>query len=76
MITVGLYHFVTINVHWIFTMMATASREIAKEDRVSRSYVNKIIKRYNEANTSIRAPKVCCDPKKFDLYPSEYIEAQ
>ena len=70
MITVGLYHFVTINVHWIFTMTATASREIAKEDRVSRSYVNKIIKRYNEANTSIRATKVCRDPKKFDLYPS------
>ena len=53
-----------------------SERGIAREVRVSRSYVNNIIKRYNEANTSLRAPKACRDPKKVDIYASEYIEAQ
>ena len=43
---------------------------------MSRTYVNNVIKRYTEANTSLRAPKVCCGPKKVDRYASEYIEAQ
>ena len=53
-----------------------SERGIAREVRVSRSYVNNIIKRYNEANTSLRAPKVCRGPQKVDLYASEYIEVQ
>ena len=53
-----------------------SERGIAREVRVSRSYVNNIIKRYNEANTSLRAPKVCRGPQKVDLYASEYIELQ
>ena len=53
-----------------------SERGIAREVRVSCSYVNNIIKRYNEANTSLRAPKVCRGPKKVDFYASEYIEAQ
>ena len=43
---------------------------------MSRTYVNNVIKRYAEANTSLRAPKVCCGSKKVDRYASEYIEAQ
>ena len=35
-----------------------------------------IIERYNEGNTSLRAPKVCPGPKKVDCYASEHIEAQ
>ena len=35
-----------------------------------------IIKQYNEANTSLRALKVCRGPEKVDLYVSEYLEAQ
>ena len=38
--------------------------------------MNNVIKRYNEANTSLRAPKVCRAPEKVDLHASEYIEAQ
>ena len=53
-----------------------SERGIAREVRVSRSYVNNIIKRYNEANTSLRVPKVCRGPQKVDLYASEYIEVQ
>ncbi|KAK2568358.1 hypothetical protein P5673_007379, partial [Acropora cervicornis] len=54
-----------------------SERGIAREVRVSRSYVNNIIKRYNEvSNTSLRAPKVCRGPQKVDLYASEYIEVQ
>ena len=55
---------------------ANSERGIAREVRVSRSYVNNTIKRYNEANTSLGAPKVCRDPQKVDLYASEYIEIQ
>ena len=51
-----------------------SERGIAREVRVSRSYVNNIIKRYNEANSSLRAPKVCRAPQKVDLYASEYVE--
>ena len=65
-ITGGLYRFV----------IANSERGIAREVRVSRSYVNNIIKRYNKANTSLRAPKVCRGPQKVDLYASEYIEVQ
>ena len=43
---------------------------------MSRSYVNNIIKRYNEANTSLRAPNVCRDLEKVNFYASEYIKAQ
>ena len=53
-----------------------SERGIAREVCVTRSYVNNIIKRYNEANTSHRAPKVCRDLQKVDLYASEYIEIQ
>jgi len=49
---------------------------IAREVRVSRSYVNNTVKRYNEAHTSLIAPKVCRGPEKVDIYASEYIEAQ
>ena len=70
-----LYHFVTGNGFWIFTMTATASEE-SLEKFVSRLYVNNVIKRYNEANTSLRAPKVCRGPEKVDLHASEFIEAQ
>ena len=38
--------------------------------------MNNVIKRYTEANTSLRAPKVCRGPEKVDLHSSEYIEAQ
>ena len=38
--------------------------------------MNNVIKRYNEANTSLSAPKVCLGPEKVDLHASEYIEAQ
>ena len=53
-----------------------SERGISREVRVSRTYVNNVIKRYTEANTSLRAPKVCCGPKKVDRFASEYIEAQ
>ena len=53
-----------------------SERGIARKVNISRSYVNNIIKRYNEANTSLRAPKVCRGPQKVDLYASEYIEVQ
>ena len=53
-----------------------SERVISREVRVSRTYVNNVIKRYTEANTSLRAPKVCFGPKKVDRYASEYIEAQ
>ena len=43
---------------------------------MNSKYVNNIIKRYNEANTSLGAPKVCRGPEKVDLYASEYVEAQ
>ena len=52
-----------------------SERGIAREVRVSRIYVNNVIKRYNEANTSLGAPKVCRGPEKVDLYASDYIEA-
>lgn len=41
---------------------------IAREVCVSHKYVNSVIKQYNEANTSLRAPKVCRDPDKVDLF--------
>ncbi|XP_068734513.1 paired box protein 6 homolog [Montipora capricornis] len=53
-----------------------SERGIAREVCVSRSYVNNIIKGYNEANTSLRAPNVCRGLQKVDLYASEYTEVQ
>ena len=63
---------------WVLDLYHDGDSEqgIAREVRGSQSYVDNIIKRCNEANTSLRAPEVCCDPTKVDLYASEYIEAQ
>ena len=35
-------------------------RQIAREVRSSPGFVQKVIDRYNEQNTSLRAARVCC----------------
>ena len=51
-------------------------RQIAREVRVSRSYVQKVIKRYDEANTSQRAQRCKYTNPKVDENTLEYIEVQ
>ena len=51
-------------------------REISRAVRVSHTYVNNATKRYNEDNTSLRAPKRIRPSAKIDLDASEYLEVQ
>ena len=53
-----------------------SSRQIAQEIRVSHSFANKVIKRYDEANTSLKAPRSIYAKPKIDLIASEYIEVE
>lgn len=53
-----------------------SEREISRQVHASRSFVHKVIERYNESNTSISAPKRCPAPKKIDTTASEYVEVE
>ena len=49
-------------------------RQIAREFRVSHTYVGKVIKRYDESNTDLRAQRSHFVKPKVDQTASEYIE--
>ena len=49
-------------------------RQIAREIRVSHTYVGKVIKRYDESNTDLRAQRSHFVKTKVDQTVSEYIE--
>ena len=51
-------------------------REIAREVRSSPGFVQKVIDRYNEQNTSLRAARVDYPGPKIDEAALEYIEVQ
>ena len=51
-----------------------SERQIAREVRVSHTYVGKIIKRYDESNTALRAQMSHFVKPKVDQTVSEYIE--
>ncbi|XP_048583262.1 paired box protein Pax-8-like [Nematostella vectensis] len=53
-----------------------SKREIVTQPPVSRPYVDKVVKRYNEANVSILAPKTTPGPRKIDTAASEFIEVE
>lgn len=76
-ITGGLYHFVTGNGYWIFTMTETASEEsLEKFVWAARMWIILSSGTMKLIYVAYRAPKVCRGPEKVDLYASEYIEAQ
>ena len=49
-------------------------RQIAREVRVRHTYVGKVIKRYDESNTDLRAQRSHFAKPKVDQTASEYIE--
>ena len=49
-------------------------RQIAREVRVSHTYVGKVIKRYDESNTDLRAQRSHFVRPKVDQTASKYIE--
>ena len=51
-----------------------SERQIAREVRVSHTYVGKVIKRYDESNTDLRAQRNHFVKPKVDQTVSEYIE--
>ena len=51
-----------------------SERQIAREVRVSHTYVGKVIKRYDESNTDLRAQRSHFVKPKVDQTVSEYIE--
>ena len=51
-----------------------SERQIAREVRVSHTYVGKVIKRYDESNTGLRAQRSHFVKPKVDQTVSEYIE--
>ena len=51
-----------------------SERQIAQEVRVSHTYVGKVIKRYDESNTDLRAQRSHFVKAKVDQTVSEYIE--
>ena len=51
-----------------------SERQIAREVRVSHTYVGKVIKRYDESNTDLRAQRSHLVKPKVDQTVSEYIE--
>ena len=51
-----------------------SERQIAREVRVSHTYVGKVIKRYDESNTDLRAQGSHFVKPKVDQTVSEYIE--
>ena len=51
-----------------------SERQIAQKVRVSHSYVGKVIKRYDESNTDLRAHRSHFVKPKVDQTVSEYIE--
>ena len=51
-----------------------SERQIAREVRVSHTYVGKVIKRYDESNTDLRAQRSHFVKPKVDQAVSEYIE--
>ena len=51
-----------------------SERQIAREVRVSHTYVGKVIKRYDKSNTDLRAQRSHFVKPKVDQTISEYIE--
>ena len=51
-----------------------SARPIAREVRVGHTYVGKVIKRYGESNTDLRAQRSHFVKPKVDQTVSEYIE--
>ena len=51
-------------------------RQIAREARLSPGFVQKVIERYNEQNTSLRTARVDYPRPKIDEAALEYIEVQ
>ena len=51
-----------------------SERQIAREVRVNHTYVGKVIKRYDESNTDLRAQRSHFVKLKVDQTVSEYIE--
>ena len=51
-------------------------RQIARKLRTSPGFVQKVIDRYNEQNTSLRAARVDYPRPKIDEVALEYIEVQ
>ena len=51
-----------------------SERQIAREVRVSHTYVGKVIKRYDKSNTDLRAQRSHFVKPKVDQTVSEYIE--
>ncbi|XP_068735514.1 paired box protein Pax-2a-like [Montipora capricornis] len=51
-----------------------SERQVAREARVSHIYVGKVIKRYDESNTDLRAQRSHFVKPKGDQTVSEYIE--
>ena len=51
-----------------------SERQIAREVRVSHTYVGKVIKRYDESNTDLRAQRSHFVKPKVDQTASEYSE--
>ena len=49
-------------------------RQISREVRVTHTYVEKVIKRYDESNTDLRAQRSQFVKPKVDQTASEYIE--
>ena len=52
------------------------NRQIAREIRSSPGFVQKVIDRYNEQNTSLRGSRVVFPWPKIDEQVVEYIEVQ